>query len=452
MYWKDLRECLANLEQHGLLQRITQPVSTKYEIAAHIRASSDRNGPAFLFENVKEHPGWRVLAALYANLKLLLACQQATREEAPVRYLDGVRNPVPAARVDGRGVCQEVVWTGSEVDLTRIPICWHSEKDVGPFITSGVQVVRDPETGVYGLGIHRQQLFDGQALGLWAGPEKRVMRAYLKNQEQGKPTPIATIIGAEPAVEIGSCARVPHGVDKYTIAGGLKKQPIELVKCVTSDLEVPANAEMIIEGELLPNERRREAPFGEFPGCYSGERQVPVMKVKAVTMRRDVLYQTVLTGFPFTEDHALMWTARTAGLWEDARRAHPEVKAVKWLVTEGDIYGVAVSIKKRMESEPANVAASVLSGPALVKTCIVVDEDVNIHDPVQLNWVLATRVQWNRDLHVFPNMVGALLDPSSHLDSQTSKMAVDATIPLAEADVRWHYSRVTVPGADKIAW
>jgi UbiD family decarboxylase len=153
---------------------------------------------------------------------------------------------------------------------------------------------------------------------------------------------------------------------------------------------------------------------------------------------------------PLTEDQSLMWVGRSAALWKDAQRAHPEVTAVNWNVGSGNMYEVIVSIKKRMETEAWNVISSVLSGPSLVKYCMVVDDDVDIFDQRQLGWVMATRVQPERDVHVFPKMVGALLDPSSSLFSQTSKMGVDATIPLDEE--RWHYEMVRVPGSDHVTW
>jgi UbiD family decarboxylase len=398
---------------------------------------------------VKGYEDFPVLAGVYGSLNRLKHTYQLDEINIPKKYLQATKEGIGPVIVSS-GECQEIQWTGDQVDLYKLPIPLHSELDAGQFITAGVQVVKDPETGVHGLGIHRMQLKGRNKLGLWGGNEKRIIRAHLKNEDAGKPTDIAVVIGCEPSVVLGSVARVPHSHDKYDVAGALKGSPVKLVKCKTVDIEVPATAEIIIEGKILPGIREREGPFGEFTGCYSGARQAPVVEVTAVTMRQNPIYQTAFAGMPPSEDQIIMWSARTAVCFEDASRAHPEVKAVNWTVFNGNIYEIVVSIKKRMETEAWNVISQVLSGQALVKTCIVVDDDIDVFNPKEINWALATRVQWVRDLHVFPTMVGATLDPSSKLITQTSKMGIDATIPLE--DDRKTYLAIKVPGSDQVTW
>jgi 2,5-furandicarboxylate decarboxylase 1 len=449
LYWEDLRSCLAELELEGELTHISRPVSVEHEIAAHIRKSCTMGGPAFLFENVDGFNGWRVLGGLYGTIDRVCRLLGGDRASIPHAFAHAMDHPLAPVIVDD-GPVKEVKLSPDEIDLTTFPIVSHSEHDSGRFVTIGVEIAKDPETSVRGLGIHRMMLRDAHHLSFMGGNEKRVVRSFLKNEDRDKPQPLAVVIGPSPAVALASTARVDHGVDKLGIAGTLQGRPVELVKCETIDCEVPANAEMVIEGELLPGIREPEGPFGEFTGCYSGGTMMPVFRVTAITTRRDPLYQTALTGMPVTEDQSMMWVGRSAGLWKDAQRAHPEVKAINWNVESGNMYEVIVSIRKRMETEPWNVIASVLSGPALVKYCMVVDDDVDIFDQRQLGWVMATRVQPDRDVHIFPKMVGALLDPSSALFSQTSKMGIDATIPLTEE--RWRYEMVKVPGAEEVEW
>jgi UbiD family decarboxylase len=193
-----------------------------------------------------------------------------------------------------------------------------------------------------------------------------------------------------------------------------------------------------------------EAPFGEFTGCYGHRTESPVLHVERVTMRRNAIYQDFLTGFPICEDQALMYLPRCSAVYQDAARAHPEVKAVHWQIDTANIWGVVVSIRKRLQSEAWNVISAVLGGPSLVKQCVVVDEDVDVFDPIAVQWALSTRVQPHRDIHVFPTMVGAPLDPSAILIRQTSKVGYDATIPLDEDPA--HYERVYVPGEDDVEW
>jgi 2,5-furandicarboxylate decarboxylase 1 len=261
---------------------------------------------------------------------------------------------------------------------------------------------------------------------------------------------MAVVVGGPPAFVMAACARLSHSRDKHAVAGGLQEAPLELVPCQTVDLMVPANAEIIIEGFVRAGERRPEGPFGEFTGCYGRETISPVFHATCVTMRRDAIYQDFLTGFPISEDQALMYLPRCAAVYQSATAVHPDVRAVHWQVDTGNVYGVVVSIRKRVEAEPWNVIASVLAGPALVKQCIVVDEDIDVFDAEAVQWALSTRVQPHRDVHIFPTMVGAPLDPSSPDVRSSSKIGYDATIPLA--DDRARYERVRVPGEDTASW
>ncbi len=192
---------------------------------------------------------------------------------------------------------------------------------------------------------------------------------------------------------------------------------------------VPATAECVIEGYIEPHDVAQESPFGEFPGCYGGRMEVPVMTVTAITHRRDPIYQTVLTGFPVTEDHLLNWIPMNAVVYEDAKRVSPGVIDVT--VRGNYVYEAVVKMRKRHETEPWNVISAVLAGNAQAKFCIVVDEDVNIFDDREVGWAVSTRIQPATDVHIFPVMVGAPLDPSAPIVRQTSKMGIDATRPLA---------------------
>jgi len=446
VYWHDMREFLSFLEDRDDLVRIGKPVSTTWEIAAYIRRSSDVGGPCFLFENVEGHPGWRVTGAMYAHPERILAALGVPVEQATQRYLAAIREPVGWEVVDG-GPCQEVVLRGDGADLHQVPVVTHSEKD-GPFITAGVQVAKDPETGVHGLGMHRMEVFGPRKLGLWAPDERRIGRARLKQAEQGRRLEIAVVLGPDPGTVLGACARVPHDREKYAIAGALLGGPLRLTRCQTVDLLVPATAECVIEGYIEPDEFATEAPFGEFPGCYGGRMRVPVMTVTAITHRRDPIYQTVLTGFPVTEDHLLNWVPMNAVVYEDARRVCPGVIDVT--VRGNYVYDTVVKLRKRQQTEPWNVISAVLAGNAQAKFCVVVDEDVNIFDDREVGWAVSTRAQPATDMHIYPVMVGAPLDPSAPLVRQTSKLGIDATKPVGADPLK--FEKVTVPGADQVSW
>lgn len=450
MYWNDMREFLAHLDEKGDLVTVAKPVSTKFEIAAYIRKSSDNNGPCFVFDEVEGHPGWRATGAMYATPQKILDALGVPVEEVTRHYIDAIRNPVPWEVVDGEpgsAPVKDVVITGDDVDLAAVPVVTHSEKD-GPFITAGVQVARDPDTGVHGLGMHRMEVFGRDRLGLWAPNERRIGRARFKQEQRGERTEIAVIIGPDPCTTLGACARVPHDVEKYEIGGALLGGPLKLVRCETIDVLVPASAECVIEGYIEPGDTQLEAPFGEFPGCYGGRMEVPVMTVTAITHRRNPIFQTVLTGFPVTEDHLLNWIPMNAVVYEDAKRVSPGVIDVT--VKGNYVYEAVVKMTKRHQSEPWNVMSAVLAGNAQAKYCTVVDEDVNIYDDREVTWAVSTRSQPATDVHIFPVMVGAPLDPSAPIVRQTSKMGTDATKPLGAEALR--YEKVLVPGADEVTW
>jgi len=320
---------------------------------------------------------------------------------------------------------------------------------MGPYITAGVQIGKHPETGVRNASMHRMLILNKKMLPLAAPMGRHLMRFIAKAEDNSKPLEIATVIGTDPYVVIGSQARVPMGVDELDIAGGLKKQSIKIVKCKTIDVEVPATAEIVIEGETIPKMRRQEGPFGEYQGTYCGVKNSPVVKVKAITMRKGAIYQTCLTGMPMTENHCLNELGEAALAFNEVQKICPEIKDV--YITPGGTsrHHVIVSIKKRHDAEARNAALALLSSPLGIKLAIVVDEDIDVFNPLDVEWAINTRVQADRDVIIIPNMWSAgALDPSAPIPETTAKMAIDATIPLSEP--REKYEKVRVPGADKI--
>jgi UbiD family decarboxylase len=443
------RTYLDALERAGQLVHVDKPVSPDFEVAAHVRKSSDTDGPAFLFENVSGHPGWKLAAGLYgtmARLPIALGCPIG---QVVDRYGAAVARPI-APRVVSSGPCQEVVVTGDTVDCTSLPIVVHSELDAGRYLTAGVMLGRDPETGVLGVGLQRMQLKGPRRFGVNMPAERRVGRAALKAEDRGERFGVAIVLGAGPFVDLGSQAKIPHAQEKLGVAGALAGRPIELVACKTVDAEVPADAEIVIEGHFLPGVREPEGPFGEVAGTYGllGDRHV--FEVSALTMRRDAIYQTALTGMPTTDNHVQGWPAICESIKRLAQQACPEVVDVHAI---GPYYIAIVSIRKRLAHEARNVILSVLgptAGAPQAKYCIVVDPDVDVRDLNQVLWAVYTRCQPADDAMIFPAMVGAPLDPSAPVHRHTSKMGFDATVPLGASAER--YKRVVVPGADEVSW
>ncbi len=443
------RNYLLALEKHGQLKHITREVNPEFEIAAHVRRSSDIDGPAFIFENVKGHPKWRVAAGLYGTLARLPIAMGCPIDEVVERYGRAVRNPIPPARTK-TGPVKDVILEGDHVDCTTLPLCVHSQLDAGRYITAGVMIGRDPETGMLGVGLQRMQLKGPRSFGVNLPTERRVGRAQLKAEERGERLGVAVVLGAGPLVDLGSQAKIPHTQEKRGVAGALAGKPIELVPCETVDAEVPADAEIVVEGHFVPKVREPEGPFGEVAGTYGLLGNRHVFEVSAITMRKDAIHQTALTGMPTTDNHVQAWPAVCESIKRLAQQACPEVVDVHAI---GPYYIAIVAIKKRLQHEARNVILSVLgptAGAPQAKFCIVVDPEINVRDINQVLWALYTRVQPERDALIFPAMVGAPLDPSAPIHRHSSKMGFDATRPIGEDSLR--YDRVIVPGADTVTW
>lgn len=446
---RSFRQWLEELDRKDDLVNIDRPVSTEFEAAAFIKKSCDVAGPAFRFSNIEGHE-MAVTGGLYGAKRRVLDALGVESHAAGVeKYLNIIENPVTPVLVDD-GPIQEVVET--EPDLENIPIVKHSERDAGHYITAGVAVAELPHTGSRGQGIHRMLRRGPRELTIWAPEERRIGYAYRLNADTGQPTEVAVVLGASPAVTMGAITSVGHGVDKFGVAGAIQDKPVELVQCETVDLAVPADAELVIEGKILPDTSVPEAPFGEVAGCYSGRQRTPIVEVSAITKRADAIYHTILTGFPPTENSLMQWVPRSARVRRDAERAVPGVHQamVKCGETGGNgVYEAFVAIDKRLDGDPWNVICSVLGGRSQAKYCTVVDDDVDLTDERQVNWAMNTRVQPVRDVHTFPTMDGGPLDPSGD-HRQSQKMGIDATVPLDEDWTR--YERVEVPGTDNVSW
>jgi 2,5-furandicarboxylate decarboxylase 1 len=446
--FEDLRGYLAHLEEVGQLLRVREEVDPKFEIAAGMRKTSDIEGPALLFENVKGYSGWRVLGGLFATRKLVALGLGVPQDQMLERYLTLEDKRIPPEIVSS-GPVKEIKWTGDQVDLSKLPIVTHASKDCGPYVTIGVQVGKDPDTHIRNLSIHRMLVLGKDKLSLWAPADHHLGRMILKAEEKKRGLEVATAIGVEPSLIIGSQAKVPYGIDEYHVAGGLRGGPVKLVRCETIDVEVPSAAEIVIEGVTIPGERVPDGPYGEYPGCYSEAKQAPVLKVTAITMRKNPIYQTALTGMPVTENHTLIEYGNAAVVYREVKKIVPEVRAVN--MTPGGTFRhhVVVSIKKRAENEGRNVILALLSMGIGLKQVIVVDDDIDPFDPMQVDWAMSTRFQADKDAIIIPRIACSTLDPSCPENRVTAGLGIDATAPMTE---RWRFEKVEIPGVDKVKY
>jgi 2,5-furandicarboxylate decarboxylase 1 len=439
---KDLRSFLKTAKEAGEVVEINKPFSTNFEIPAVIsKAEEEKKYPALIFNNVKESdmPVVTNVFATRKRLAIALGCEEANLN-AHYRVCEDKR--IKPVLVDN-GPVQEVVLTGDDVDLTKLPIIKHNEKDAGPYITCGAGVVRDPETGCRNIGVYRHELYGKNKIGIHMAEVSHVNYIYGKYAAKGKKMPIAITIGHHPAFYLGVLSFVPVGVDEYEVAGGLLGEPLELVKCKTVDLEVPAFAEIVLEGYIEPGELQTEAPFGEFTTCYGKAHEYPVVTVTAITMRKKPLYLDCLSGHI---DHMLLGgTGRLSVIYKTIRLACPTVKDV-FMPPSGCCRLVCyVSIKKRHEGEAKNIIGAVFASDPFVKYVVVVDDDVNIYDDSAVIRAIATRLHPEENAFMIKNAKGHPLDPTAYNGYVVTKIGIDATKPL-----KGFPDTVSVPGSEDI--
>lgn len=445
MPFDDLRSFISSLEKNGQLLRVKKEVDPKFEIAAYIRKTSDQDGPALFFENVRGS-SMPVVGGLFSTRKMILHALETTKGKALEDFIKRVDRPL-TPRLVTSGPCKEVIITDS-IDLTKLPIPTYHEKDAGPFITLGVQISKDPETRSNNVGIYRMQLHGRNLLGLFAGPGQNISTQYRRAEMRNEPLAIAIALGVDPAVILASQIHAHYGLDELSLAGGLLEKPVEVVKCETVDLEVPATSEIVIEGRVLPHERRLEGPFGEFTGYYTAVSQCPVVEVTAITHRRDPIFLAGLTGVPSTENHMLKELPLAVTLYRHLKADYPSVTGVHFLPGGTSHYIAAISIDQRYLGEARQILLAALGSKSPPKIAIVCDADIDVYDQSQVLWALATRSQPDSDVIIVPNVGGPGLDPSSKTPGGmvTAMMGIDATIPFGEP----FPEPVSIPGLENV--
>ena len=441
MPFSDLREFLKFLEEHGELLKTKKPVDTKFEISSYIRKTSDQRGPALFFENVKNFD-MPVVGGIFATRERAFLALETSSQDYVHKFQNALDHLLPPKLVSN-APCKDVIHTGNDVDLTRLPIPIFSEKDPAAFITLGLSISRDPKSGGKNTSIYRLQLKGRNRLGIMA---QHLVRQLVEAESLGKGLPIAIAIGSDPVIPLATQWMAPYGTDEMALAGALRGQPVEVVKAETVDLEVPATAEIVIEGIVLPNIREQEGPFGEVSGYYTPANPKPVIEVSAITHRRNPIYQAALTGMPTTENHILKQLPLEATFYWMLKKEFPGVTAVHFPAA-GTVGMISViAMKQAYECEARNVIATMF-GSRRNKITIVVDDDVDIYDMEKVLWAIATRTQADEDIIIFPRLVATAMDPSVRKFRVGSSLGIDATKPFG----RQFPEMVTVPGADRVS-
>ncbi len=451
--YQDFRGYLGYLEEQGKLLRVPRVVSPRFGIAAGIRKISDNDGPALLFENISGYPGWRVAGGVYATQKLIalaLGLPVAAGEmQITRRYLE-IQDKCIKPRLVATGPVKEIIIKGDDVDLSKLPICTHSEKDVGPYLTSGVEIARDVKDGFQNVSIHRRRQVSKNVTGLRASYRQHLGMMIERAHEMGQGLPVATVLGADPWLTIASQIKTPFGVDETEVAGALRGEPLEVVKAETIDVDVPAHAEVVIEGVTVPGELVDCGPFGEYPGNYItmlGEPRVKAwaVRVTAITMRKDAIYHAMLTGMPQTEDQALARWSLAANAYRAVSQV-ADVREINVTAAGGGYHHFIVSIKKHGEMDARSVIYAINGARNFARLIIVVDDDINVFNPADVEYAVATRMLPDKDIVIMPPVSRGLGEPSA-FEKISARWSIDATMPLK--DKEW-YRKIRVPGVDDV--
>lgn len=437
MSYKDLREFIDRLDREGELVRVRAQVDPELEVGAIMRKVFDKRGKAILFENVKGHKIPLICGAMdtYKRYGLGVECESHPRAIIK-KNLEAIQNPIPPIIVR-EAPCQEVVLMGPDVDLYQFPSPKWSFGDAGRYIgTLGVVIAKDPETGVRNMGIYREQIQGRDRMGIQSTQQMGII--LTKYRDRGEAMPVVTAIGVDPAILAASCFRLGLGIDELCAAGGVRGEPVRLVKCKSIDLEVPATAEVVLEGEIPPDPEKWEVegPFGEFTGFYGLEGKQPTIHVKAITMRKAPVFQGTLEGKPPSESNTLRVLGHTPAIWSRLEQAKiPGFKEV-WITDMGCASFVAI-IALRKQYYAGNARDAMMAYWTMSPTgkwTIVVDGDTDIFDPGQVEWALATRVQPHRDIIITSDkQTGLQLDPAippearPYPGTHTSRIGIDAT-------------------------
>jgi UbiD family decarboxylase len=449
---KNLRDFLQQLEnqlQNDFI-RINRAVDpARFEVTALLQHLEDmKKFPVLFFErpfNLKGNASpFPLLSNVFAtrrrcalslgmspeDARLPLSLEYARREEKLISPVTVSNKEAPV---------REVVKRGQDADLYEFPVVRHHAMDPAPYIDM-TPIMKDPESGFYNGAFLRNMVKGPRRLGIHMSPRHN-WQIHRKNQEKKRPTPVAVVVSHHPAFYLGALNVSPFGVDDYSRIGAIMGEPLRLTASETwgDDFLIPADSEVVIEGHVLPDVAEVEAPFGEFTGYYGPQRLRPVIEVTAITHRRNAIFQHIFVGH--RDNWVLGGLPKEGSLFNLIRGIVPTVKAVHFPISGCCRFNCYISVDKKIDGETKQAALAALAGCDFVKHVVVVDKDIDVYNEEQVMWAIATRVQADQDVDIIKNAKGNTLDPSQTDDIMTTKMIIDATLPVQKPFA----ARVQVP-------
>ncbi len=428
----DLRSFLEDLEaaDPASILRIPEPVALDFDATA-VAMELERQGraPVVRFEKVGDSP-FPVVANLFGDRRRYAQALGVDEAEL-IETWSGLGDRTLEPEILETGPVLDRVVTGGDVDLAALPIMNHFAEDGGRYVTNGIVVARDPDSGVRNASYHRLQVMGRARFGTSLHSRRHLWNYAQRAAARGEAIPVSIVIGHHPLFAFGSGLwKGPMDADEYAVAGGFMGRPLELVRGVTVPVEAPAFAEFVIEGHILPGEQADEGPFAEFTGYASARSTQHVIEVSAILHREDAIYQDIVPGI--SDEHTgLLAVPMEARLLKVLRQNYPNVTGVAMPKSGTCRMHVYIAMKNPAPGQAKNAAATALGEDLSLKLAIVVDDDVDIASDRDVMWAVCTRMQADRDVDILKHCMGAILDPSNH-DGLTAKMMIDATRPAGD--------------------
>ena len=405
----DLRSFLEDIENEVI--HIKEPLSKLYEVSAALQKFD--GGKVLSFDRVKEH-NVRMIGGLCGSRPRLLRALGVTSDELYPALINATKNPLKCKI--GDGPVKEVVEEGS---LDDIPVLTHFKGDPGPYITSGVIYTKNPETSQENVSFHRLLVLDDKRMGIRIVPRHLYRMTQLAKESETESLDVSISLGLHPALLVAGALPASFGVSEFDIVNRLTNGGVKLTKCEHVDALAPADAELVLEGKLLLNEKVTEGPFVDLSGTFDVQRQQPVIELKGVMHREDYIYQ------------ALLPSGSEPRIWEYVRNVVPNVRGVNMTVGGMGWLHCVVSFEKFREGDPKNVLMAIFAAHPSLKHAVVVDSDIDPYDMQQVEWAIATRFKADEDLLIVPNVRVSSLDPAGDQEKELGcKMGIDATRPM----------------------
>jgi len=401
---------------------IDKEISALYETTAIVtQLERQRRTPILHFTNVKDTE-FPVVVNTCASRTMVAAALEIDKKELPQKYRDALNNLIEPKLIK-EGPVHDIVLTGDQVDILKLPQMRYHDTDRVSYISGGIVMARDPDTGSYSCSYNRLMIKGSNKLGIYMTPGRHIGQIYEKAEQCNQPMELAICLGNHPAWCMGALFIGSYDIDERHVMGGLMDSPLEVVQAKTVDLTVPARSEIVIEGEIAPFEREEEGPYGEFTGYSSGQESRPFIKVKAITHRKGAIFQDVCGG-PHRELLLMTTIPMEPSILDFLQKNIPAVQSVRCPAP----FTLFVAIKKARDGQAKQVLLTAFAADMQVKHCVVVDDDIDITDNQAVIHAIATRSQASRDLFIVPGVSHDELDPSRlEVEPTSDKVGVDAT-------------------------